>query len=221
MKWFDNLKINYKMLIIISIQIVFMMAITYVGYSRINILDSCIDDMYNGNLLPVKYSEAMRAENRAIEGVLYQLILVADLSDQQRQDLIKQIDIHTKEYDVLSQRFEKAGMVDVKEKDIYSRLQANSLQFRSETEKAVQLLESSSGDSFTYFVVHAKPLLDKVNADLEDLADYNTQEADEMNLQAVGITAAAQKSVLFMVLISLIISGLGGDSSYPGGFRSQ
>lgn len=207
MKWFDSMKIGQKLMALILVFVIGLSAVGFISFSSVTRVKNDLSDMYNHRLLPIKYLNAMRAQTRATEAIVYQLIL-ADLSDQQRQQYLAEKDSRAQEYSRLAGEYEKTRM-DEYSKELYTKMKGNVDIYRQARDQAITM--AGQGDrvgAYDYFMKNAKTPLDQINTDMKALADHNAETADNMNTAAEQAAANAVR-VIVIISVMAVLLGIG------------
>ncbi|MFH0703064.1 MAG: methyl-accepting chemotaxis protein, partial [bacterium] len=203
MQWFRNLKTAKKIISLVTFMAVFMAVVGYVGYYYTNKASNDMTGMYENRLLPIKWLNAARAQNRAAEADVYKVILAAN--PQEQAEYVKDIKIRGDEFDKLLSDYGKTNL-DTYEVEKLDLLKKSVEKFSEIQDKAVQLaLSGKSKEAYAYFKSSELVLKDLADY-LRDIANYNAKSADEINKQNNIEAAFANKMIIGTIFLAIIIS---------------
>src|SRR5262249_40083356 len=75
MSLFRNLSTRAKLFSLIILMAIFLVSVGLTGYYHLKVASDRIQSMYKEQLLPVKWINDWRQEMRAIDGLIYKMIL--------------------------------------------------------------------------------------------------------------------------------------------------
>ena len=78
MSWLKNLKIAKKLLLLNICSLIFIISVGVVGFTNMTKMSEQATVMYEDQLLPVKWINDLRAQSRASESLLKELMLTTD-----------------------------------------------------------------------------------------------------------------------------------------------
>lgn len=87
MQWFRDLPTTRKILSLVIVMVVFTGLVGYAGYKSTIQIKNSQDDMYQKNLLPVKWLSAARSQSQAAFGITME-ILLADVDKTRENKLL-------------------------------------------------------------------------------------------------------------------------------------
>ncbi|MED4354659.1 methyl-accepting chemotaxis protein [Schinkia azotoformans] len=230
MSWLKNISVARKFLLLIISSLLFIVLVGVVGFYNLNQMVSRSNDMYENNLLPIKWINDLRAQTRANEALMKEMMITKDKT--KISEMIREIeergkvsvnDVNDYKGTKLSD-FESERLPQVEDllKEIQTeREQLFSIIDNGNTEEAHEIFESRL----------AQPI-NELNVMLQELADYNAKAADELQneinsqettttiFMTVIIVLAAVLSILLGMVISRIITnpikGLVGEMAKAG-----
>lgn len=203
MQWVRNLQTSAKIIGLVLIMAVFMSVVGYTGYKYLQKANETTNDMYQNNLLPIKWINAARSNTRAAEAVTLELLLANDPSKQQEH--LKEINSRTEEVNKLLSDYEKTDMTP-SEKEKYAEMKKELAAYREQSSRFIQLaLEGKQAEALQGFHA-ASATLDKVNGALQELADSNDKSAEEKKAQNEANAAAANKILLATILATVALA---------------
>jgi methyl-accepting chemotaxis protein len=206
---FKNLKTATKIISLIVLMSIGMGLVGLSGYYFNGKTNNALDGMYKDRLLPVKWLNAMRAHSRAIEGAVVQFTHPGTLKTDEAK-LDKELQERADEFKVLWNDYKKTQL-DPYEKERVSQVEQLLISWLEARTKIRGLaISGQKAEAYTYYDQNATPHLDKLNILLKELADYNAKVADEVKEKAEKDGDFANKLLIGIPLLAVIISlGLG------------
>ncbi|WP_018305321.1 methyl-accepting chemotaxis protein [Desulfitobacterium hafniense] len=208
MQKFRNLKTATKLNSLTMFMAVFLGLVGLVGiYSTYN-LAAAVENMYQNNLLPVKWVNGARGQTRAVEALTLEVFMTQDQSKQ--QEILQEMEERVAEVDTLLADYSKADM-DAHEQEQFAKLMDTLQLYRTERDKAIDMATAGNQDeAFRYFSAHAASQVDAVNDLLKELADYNAQLADEEEIKSQAAAAMTSKVMVGITLVAIVLAlGIG------------
>ncbi|ACL20148.1 methyl-accepting chemotaxis sensory transducer [Desulfitobacterium hafniense DCB-2] len=208
MQKFRNLKTATKLNSLTMFMAVFLGLVGLVGiYSTYN-LAAAVENMYQNNLLPVKWVNGARGQTRAVEALTLEVFMTQDQSKQ--QEILQEMEERVAEVDTLLADYSKADM-DAHEQEQFAKLMDTLQLYRTERDKAIDMATAGNQDeAFRYFSAHAASQVDAVNDLLKELADYNAQLADEEEIKSQAKAAMTSKVMVGITLVAIVLAlGIG------------
>ncbi len=205
MQTLRNLSTAKKIISIILLMSFFILSVGGVGYSYTHVVSSEIIDMYHDNLLPVKWLNQVRADNRLVEGLSMKIMLTdqdqATLDEESKtiNETIEEIQTLIGQYqeaDLDSFESEKIASI-IKNLEAYGAVHENVLNLAAGGEKST---------AYAQFSQDGVPLMMDINSALNDLADYKSQKADQEMNNALAGRDMAKRMIMAITLIAIIVS---------------
>ena len=78
MNWLKNLKIAKKLLLLNIFSLIFIISVGAIGYSNLKTMAEQTTVMYEEQLLPVKELNELRAQTRATEALIKEMMITQD-----------------------------------------------------------------------------------------------------------------------------------------------
>lgn len=198
-----NLSIRLKIGIMIGLSVLFLTIISFIGYFYINKLAADSKSIYEDSLLPVKWLNEIRENNRGIESDTLELMLTQDVSFNKK--LMDDVDRRDRENDELMKLYE-ASKLDSREKELLRQYQAIVASYRTARGKTLQLAyENKNAEAYKVFVQEVSKWRDELNAIARELIDYDSQVAEQLSQRAQEDSDTANRVTL---LISIACTAL-------------
>lgn len=208
MQKFRNLKTATKLNSLTMFMAVFLGLVGLVGFYSTHNLAASVENMYQNNLLPVKWVNGARGQTRAVEALTLEVFMNQDQSRQQA--ILQEMEERAAEVDTLLGDYSKAAM-DAYEQEQFAKLMDTLQLYRTERNKAIHMATAGNQDeAFKYFSAHVASQVDAVNDLLKDLADYNAQLADEEEMKSKAAAAMTSKIMIGITLVAIVLAlGIG------------
>lgn len=209
MKWLDNLRVQRKFLVFITIAALFLFAIGGISLYEIKSITTSMDNMYNNRLIPVKNANAMRGQVRATEALTLQIML-GNLDSGKQQSFNDEIKTRGAEFDRLMAEYENTRM-DATGEELIGKVKENLKEVRDNRITALSLAASGkTTEAYALFQQKVTPPLNELNNELKSLADYNAKLASAANNQAKGDTTSATWIIIILTLMAIVITVIVG-----------
>lgn len=177
----------------------------YNGYYYNSKANESLGEMYNDRLLPVKWLNALRGQSRAIEAITLDLINPYSLKSEEFS-YKKELQDRVEESDKLWSDYTKT-QPEPYEKERILQYEQSLKGWRESRAKVLELASAGQKEeAYRYFKKNATPHVDKLNVLLKDLADYNAKKADEAKVQVDKDSAFANKLLIGIPLLAVVIS---------------
>ena len=202
---FKNLNTATKIISLIVLMAIALGLVGYNGYYYKSKANESLGEMYNEKLLPVKWLNALRGQSRAIEALTLELINPYSLKSEEASS-IKELQERVQESDKLWFDYTKTQL-DPYEKERIQQYEQSLKGWRESRAKVLELASAGQKEeAYRYFKKNATPHVDKLNVLLKDLADYNAKKADEAKVQVDKESAFANKLLIGIPLLAVVIS---------------
>lgn len=194
-------KVRNKLLALIAVSVVFLAGVGSCGYLYLKEMNASLKDMYYERVLPIKWVNTAGVDSRAIEADTYRMMLIHDSAE--RALLIDEIAGLLKDYDQAIADYESTKL-DETETEILNKLKMASSVYRDQNAQILQMMKDGLFDSaYTKYSSYAAGILDGMNELLEQLADYNANQADKV-YQANNESYNKAVSIIIAVLFSAL-----------------
>jgi methyl-accepting chemotaxis protein len=168
MKVLRNLSTRGKMLCLISLMAVFLIMVGGTGYYQAMKAETSLKTMYQEQLLPIKWINELRSNNRANEAIVFQMILQKD--PNKRQEYMQELQERIVQADELLANYEKTNL-DAKEQEILNRVKSALAEYRNDRTQVIKLIEEQNPDEAFFYYLATEKTLDGINNDLKELAN--------------------------------------------------
>ncbi len=206
MQWFYKLKLAGKILTIISLMAISLGIVGFIGYSYTVQMSNEMNEMYTNSLLSVKWLNEARAQTRAGEALTLDFLNPANTDKgKEQKDLAEAIE-KTKQVDKLLDDYKKTPLAD-NEKERNLVYEDELKIYRAERQKAIDMaLAGQKQEAYIFFTAQAVPHLNKVNDILTELAEFNSQQAEQTNEKGKNDSSHATHTIIIVSIISMVIA---------------
>lgn len=208
MNWFKNIRMVYKLGMLILIALVALCAVGYTGYYHLQQANKAMDTMYEDRLIPVKLLNESQSHANAADGAVLELMLTTDA--KKNQELRNEIADHAKKNNENLAIIEKSHL-DAKGIELLGKVKAAQQNNRAARTQVVELaMQNKNTEAYVLYVNELSRLSTEYTDSLGNLADYFTKLSEQ---------AKAENDVMFMkitnvsigsIVVAVLILGLSG-----------
>ena len=203
MNWLKNLKIIQKLLVLISLCVVFIGLVGFVGYYFTKKTASDMSSLYNNRLLPVVWLNDCRTHIRANETNMLALMLTKDKSKQKKY--LEDLKIRADKFNKDVENYEKTKL-DPYEKEQLIALKEGLAQYRTVRTALLEMIKNGQSEkAYIYFSTN-KALLDDTNVHLRNIADYNQETANKVHIQAEKDANTATTIIISVIILAVLVA---------------
>jgi len=206
---FKNLNTATKIISLIVLMAIGMGLIGFTGFYFNQKANMDMSKMYKEKLLPIKWINSFRVNIRAGEAISIQLIVLNN-DNAKAQGFTQQFAKLKDENDKIMADYEKTNL-DLFQTEKISQIKEVLKSYRVERQKSLDLASNGQKlDAYEYYRIHALPHLNTMNKLGDELAEYNSKTADEINTQNDLDFDFANRMLSYIPLISIMLAlGLG------------
>ena len=204
MQMFRNLNTATKIICLTVVMALFLCVVGFAGYYSSGKLASSLNEMYNEQLLPIKWLNAARGQSRAVEGLTLELFLTQD--PQKAQANLNEIKDRAAEFDKLLGDYGKTQLTPY-EQERYTKIMDGMKTYRMHRAKVQEMaLAGQRQEAYLYFEQNAGNQLDTINVLLKELADYNAKQADEQKAESEKLVSFTNKLIIGISFLAVVFS---------------
>lgn len=208
MQWLANIKMVYKLSVLILIAVLSLGVVGYTGFYYLQGANASLNTMYEDRLIPVKILNDSRADIRATNGAVLELMLATD--SKKNLDLKNFIDSKTKSVADKLADIEKSHL-DTKARSLLTQVTTSQQKYRDARGTVLQLsLENKNAEAYALYVNSVDPLANALVDDMRALSDHYAKLSEEMNIDNKAAAAKATQISLGLMLAALLLLGLCG-----------
>jgi methyl-accepting chemotaxis protein len=208
MRFFTNLKIGKKIALLIAFTFVALTSIAIAGYYGMNQIANTSKVMYQNRLLPVQWLNQFRANLYVTDSYVLEIILSNDHAYQTelKQNILKK----RQENEQFLQQYQKT-VQDPHEQDLARKLHDELNLYQQKQDSAMEYgLNNNTQIAYEDYVVHVIPYRQQLFPLIDELVNYNTHMAQELNTQNnKHVNTLNLNTLLIDVIVTLICVGIG------------
>ncbi|WP_248683545.1 methyl-accepting chemotaxis protein [Sporomusa ovata] len=206
---FKNLNTATKIISLIIIMAIGMGLIGVTGFYFNQKANTDMTKIYEDNLLPIKWINSFRVNSKAGEAITVQLILLNN-GKAKEQEFTQQFVKLKDENDSIMANYEKVNL-DLSEREKISQIKEALNLYRIERQKSLDIASTGRKlDAYEYYRNYALPHLNTMNKLCDEVAENDAKTADAINIQNDLDFAFANKMLICIPLLSMILAlGLG------------
>lgn len=209
MTYLRNIRTIGKINLLIGFMAVMLAVVGYVGHYAAQTLSEKMETMYMDQLRPIEWLGEARAASRRNEALTLALFLDKD-DPALQQTLIKKIDENKKRYASFLEQYQQTDL-DAKETDLYQQLEQETQVYRTAWQKSLDMAVAGQAEQgHEYFFKTAYNHLEKINSLLDQLSEYNQQQADAAKQESEAIAVFNDRVSMGVTLLSVVLAGAFG-----------
>lgn len=208
MNIFANIKVVYKLGILMLVSLIALSVVGYTGFYYLRQTNESLNVMYNDRLIPVKLINESRLQVRAINSAVLELMLTTDM--KRNQDLKVFIAQRSQMLNDNEAELAKANL-DAKAKAILDKGRSAKQQYLESKERVINLaLQNKNAEAYAVYIAQVDSAADQLIDDLQNLAEYFTVLSKQMDIDTDKAFDQAVKITLGMIAGAVLLLGLGG-----------
>ncbi|WP_285716879.1 HAMP domain-containing methyl-accepting chemotaxis protein [Pelosinus sp. IPA-1] len=208
MKFIENMKVSFKLIMLLLIGLLGMGFIGYTGYHYLKASDANMNVMYKDRLIPVKLVNESATNVRGSIAATMELMITTDKNKIEK--LKSNIDSRsTLIVNALAEIENKSS--DPNGKELIDKVQAALEKQVKAREKVIKLAqENKNAEAYTVYLNEVEPLTNDLTGSLRNLMDYYTALSEQMNTDNHQAFEKAMHITLSILFVSCLILGLIG-----------
>ncbi|MCE5284956.1 MAG: methyl-accepting chemotaxis protein [Pelosinus sp.] len=208
MKFFDNLKVSLKLGCLIFIALLFISIIGYAGYYVDHQSNTCLNTMYENQLVPIALINENRAHVNKVNQALMEMMIATD--DKKNQELKKVIDERVKNFNDNVAGLERAQLDSIA-KEKLAGIKTAMQKYREARKPVLDLaVQNKNAEAYALYTATVDPLAaDALNRCI-DLSKYLVELAQKTKLDNQASFEKGNQigtSAIFVSLLILVLSG--------------
>ncbi|MCE5284578.1 MAG: methyl-accepting chemotaxis protein [Pelosinus sp.] len=183
MKWFANIRIIYKLSILIVLAVISLFVVGYTGYYYVLKSNQNLTAMYKNNLLPVQFLNNSEAQSRHFQVDMLELLLAQD--DKRIKEVKDDLDKRRAAFANDLEEYEKADL-DPFEIETLRKLREELKNYSESRDTVINLSlkrDKKAGEIYVLYAQTVVPRMDAFQNYTQELADYSVKKAKEKNDQ--------------------------------------
>jgi methyl-accepting chemotaxis protein len=208
MNLLNNMKVSFKLSILIAIALLSMSIIGYTGYYYLQQSNADISSMYADQLLPIALINENRAHINKVNAAMLEMMITTD--NNRNNELNKVIGERVKAFNDNMTELETANLDD-KAKEQLNAIKAAMAKYRAGRQPVIDLaMQNKNVEAFALYTATVESLLDDANNRCIDLSKYSVQMSKQMHADNKVSFEKSVHIVIGIILVSLIILGWSG-----------
>lgn len=203
MNWLKNLKIFQKLLVLISLCVVFISLVGFVGFHFTKKTADGMTTMYNDRLLPIAWLNENRMHLRANEANLLWLILTTDKAKQEKY--LADIKTRAGNFNKNIELYEKTKLDPIEVENL-AGLKESLAEYRSVRAKVIEMVKQGKNEQAYKYFSNNITSFDDVAGHLIILAEYNQKVASDLDKLADKDTIEATIIILSTIIVAIILA---------------
>jgi methyl-accepting chemotaxis protein len=164
---------------LIVMMAVFLIGVALTGYYHVKVAGEQIQSMYEEQLLPVKWINDWRQEMRAIDGLVYKMIL--DPSPAVYTEYKTELEQRTGDANQIFENLKQANL-DAEEQESVKMLQELLEQYRGDQSEVLKMIEAQQPEQAYAYYRATDKTLNWINQEQLAWANYKSTEAEQIRL---------------------------------------
>ena len=208
MNWFANIKMAYKLGVLILIALVALYTIGYTGYYYLGQANKAMDTMYDDRLIPVKLLNESRSHANASNGAVLELMLTADA--KKKQELRNEIADRAKKNNENLAIVEKVHL-DAKATELLAKVKAAQQNNRAARTQVLELAtQNKNAEAYALYANKLSLVTTEYTDNLSNLSDYFTKLSEQTNAENDIMFERATKMSVGSIMVAFLVLGLSG-----------
>jgi methyl-accepting chemotaxis protein len=210
MNFFENMKVSWKLGILIILAVLSSAVIGYTGYHYLLKANTEMTTMYEEKLIPVQLLNEERVHARAIEADMLELMITTD--NNRNNELKKDMDIRREKFNVNLTKYVETTNLDPFEIERMPKFKAALQSYDRENQAVLNLaLQNKNAEAYALYLQRVKAPMEEFQKYLIELADYNIESAKKINSQNGADFEQSRNyliAIILVVFLVLVVSGI-------------
>ena len=206
MNFMNNLKVAYKLLILVIVAVLAMITLGHGGYNTIIKAQDDMTVMYSQNLSGINLLGDTLYDMRSMQ--LYASLSMSADAPERLQELHNSANEFKQEYDKDWSEYKQAvqGINDPTLRELVSKIDQEGSDFSRNMLKIIELKQAGQGsDALALYNKTGKASATALRNDISTLKDRGAQNAAEMNTQNDIDSAEASRAMIIKLILAFII----------------
>lgn len=208
MNLINNMKVSFKLGILILVALLSMGVIGYTGYYYLEKSNTEMKSMYTDRLIPVKLTNQVRTNVASGNAATLELMITTDV--KRNQELKKTLDDLGKQTNDNYAEIEKLNL-DPKGRALLKEVQTARQIYRDARSQVIDLsLQNKNADAYAQYVAKVNPLAIEFMSKLNELNDYYATLAEKTSIDNQAAFENAMRITVGILVIAFIVLGISG-----------
>ncbi|MFD2371475.1 methyl-accepting chemotaxis protein [Brevibacillus sp. GCM10020057] len=203
MSHFRNASTRVKLFSLIILMAVSLAGVGFTGYYHLKVAGDRIQSMYEEQLLPVRWINDWRQEMRAMDGLIYKMILAK--SQAELAEYKTELGQRLSESNEIFDHLQKANL-DKKEQESVKILTELLKQYRGDQSEVIKMIDEKQPEQAYSFYRATDKTLNWINQEQLNWANYKSQQAEQIRKVNEADTQEAMLLQLGVGALCLVLS---------------
>lgn len=208
MNFFNNMKVNLKLSVLILIAMLSMGVIGCTGYYYIQQSNAEMNILYVDNLTPIALINENQAHVNKVNGAVLELMLTTDT--KKKEEIKTLINDRAKNFNANMAEIEKTHL-DGQEKAKIEALKEAMKKYREARTLVIELAtQNKNAEAYALYTASVEPLANEALTKCTELSQYSVALSQQLNTNNKTSAAKAIQLMIGISLLFLVILGLSG-----------
>jgi methyl-accepting chemotaxis protein len=208
MTFFNNMRMNFKLSVLLVIALLSMGVIGYTGYYYLQQSNTEMNIMYAERLVPVKLINENRSYVNRVNTSILALMLTRD--DKKKQEAKKMIDDRAEKFNSNFVEIEKHHL-DSQGAALLDKAKVSLKKYREARDPVIQLaMQNKNQEAYVMYDQSIEALAAEVTDNLRELSDYYSKLSEKTNMDNQAAFEKAMQITVGILVIAFIILGMSG-----------
>jgi methyl-accepting chemotaxis protein len=208
MQFIENIKVQFKLIILLFIGFLCMGVVGYIGYYDLRQSDTNMNLMYKDRLIPVKLVNESATNVRGSIAATIELMVTTD--EKKNQKLKSNIDSRSTLIRNALAEIEKIP-TDSQGQELLANVQTSLEKQIIARDQVIKLTQDKkNAEAYATYVKEVEPLTNDLTGNLRNLMDYYTALSEQMNTNNHKAFAKSTQIMISITLLSFVVLGFIG-----------
>lgn len=203
MKWFNDMPILKKMIVLIIVMEIFLGIVGYMGAHHNANAGKKMNDMYQNNLLTVEWLNESRNHLRVVQSDMYELMATTDPT--KNKTLLADIEARGAKHNEYLAKYEKSKLKP-EEIKVLALYKEDLEKYRTARKSVLELaMQNKNAEAYQLFISTVEPSMLKVMQHIEFLVEFNVKAGDEANERNKQDISNVNTTLTMLVLGAMVL----------------
>ncbi|MTK13963.1 MAG: methyl-accepting chemotaxis protein [Clostridiaceae bacterium] len=204
MSWFKNMKIGAKLISGFIIVVLFIGLVGSIGILNMKKINTGAEELYGDNMVSLNNLHSIHENTIKAQVSLMSLIYIRDISNKQSlEDKITQIG---NENDKLIAEYEKVGISDGEERNIYNQYKTDLEDYKNHRNSIINLINDGKYDEAQLSMNDLTSRENKLFNDINELITLNDKQAKDTSIQNSIIYNKSATTMILIIIFTLVVA---------------
>lgn len=204
MNLLKNLKTARKLLVLNIVSILFIIAVGVVGFYYMQNMSDQASELYEEQLLPVKWINDTRAQSRANEALVKEIAITKDQA--KRQELIAEISSRAAKVQESINNYNSTSLTKYEQEKMVI-IESAQKEIATNREELYKVIEAQGLEkAYEFYLANVAPAIKTMNDTLTEMADYKSDEADQLRTEIKAQEKTATTIIVIVIVIAIALA---------------